>query len=186
MNPFGYRDTLLAKDSTEARLADALFSATRHWRVGLHFNKGLAGAPPEEIAAARDTATNPAVLRHLLLLLSQVAEHPVYPGTAGHEPDCVAARQNAIKIAQAMNELRKIVPATSLLRFGDVITSRIRGRNRFGSELFASTRHQKQIRSNRPILCPSWRRERRVERRRVDPQELTRWPIEHPRPASAG
>jgi FAD/FMN-containing dehydrogenase len=102
-------DTLLAKDSAE-RLVDALFSATRHWRVGLHFNKGLAGAPPEEIAAARDTATNPAVLNAFALVIIAGGGDPVYPGIAGHEPDVSAARQNAIKIAQAMNELRKIVP----------------------------------------------------------------------------
>jgi hypothetical protein len=68
---YGYRsvwlpDSLLAKDQT-GRLGDALFSATRHWRVSLHFNKGLAGAPPEEISAARDTSTNPAVLNAFAL-----------------------------------------------------------------------------------------------------------------------
>ena len=33
------------------------------------FKKGLAGAPPEEIAAARDTATNPAVLTAFALAI---------------------------------------------------------------------------------------------------------------------
>jgi FAD/FMN-containing dehydrogenase len=102
-------DALLAKDNT-ARLADALFSATRHWRVALHFNKGLAGAPPEELAATRDTATNPAVLNAFALVIIGGGGPPVYPGIAGHEPDVPAARQNAIKIGQAMSELRKIVP----------------------------------------------------------------------------
>ena len=54
-------EELLAKDQ-QAHLADALYAASRHWPVGLHFNKGLAGAPQEEIADARDTATNPTVL----------------------------------------------------------------------------------------------------------------------------
>lgn len=110
----GYRsvwlpDSLLAKDQTN-RLVDALFSATRHWRVSLHFNKGLAGAPPEEISAARDTATNPAVLNAFALAIIAGGDPPVYPGIPGHEPDVTTARQNAIKIAQAMTELRKIVP----------------------------------------------------------------------------
>ncbi len=110
----GYRsvwlpDSLLAKDQTN-RLVDALFSATRHWRVSLHFNKGLAGAPLEEISAARDTATNPAVLNAFALAIIAGGDPPVYPGIPGHEPDVTAARQNAIKIAQAMTELRKIVP----------------------------------------------------------------------------
>jgi FAD/FMN-containing dehydrogenase len=92
------------------RFVDALFSATRHWRLGLHFNKGLAGAPPEEIAAARDTATNPAVLDAFALVIIGGGGPPVYPGIPGHEPDLAIARQNAAKIGQAMNEFRKIVP----------------------------------------------------------------------------
>ena len=41
---------------------DALFAASRHWGIALHFNKGLAGAPADEVTAARDTAINPAAL----------------------------------------------------------------------------------------------------------------------------
>src|SRR5262245_48927442 len=52
---------LLRADS-RSRLADACFAATRHWGFALHLNKGLAGAPPEEVAAAKDTAMNPDVL----------------------------------------------------------------------------------------------------------------------------
>jgi FAD/FMN-containing dehydrogenase len=102
-------ETLLAKDQTST-LVDALFSATRHWRVTFHFNKGLAGAPPEEIAAARDTATNPAVLSAFALVIIAGGGPPVYPGVPDHEPDATKARQNAIKIGQAMTELRKIIP----------------------------------------------------------------------------
>lgn len=102
-------ETLLAKDQT-SKLVDALFSATRHWRVTFHFNKGLAGAPPEEIAAARDTATNPAVLSAFTLVIIAGGGPPVYPGVPDHEPEVTKARQNAIKIGQAMTELRKIIP----------------------------------------------------------------------------
>ena len=102
-------ETLLAKDQT-SKLVDALFSATRHWRVTFHFNKGLAGAPPEEIAAARDTATNPAVLSAFTLVIIAGGGPPVYPGVPDHEPDATKARQNAIKIGEAMTELRKIIP----------------------------------------------------------------------------
>jgi FAD/FMN-containing dehydrogenase len=102
-------DTLLAKDQT-SRLVDALFSATRHWGVTFHFNKGLAGAPAEEIAAARDTATNPAVLSAFAFVIIAGGAPPVYPDIPGHEPDVTAARQNAMKIGQAMTELRKIIP----------------------------------------------------------------------------
>jgi hypothetical protein len=53
--------SLLNADSQE-RLVNALFASSRHWDVELHFNKGLAGAPTDAIAAARDTAMNPCVL----------------------------------------------------------------------------------------------------------------------------
>jgi FAD/FMN-containing dehydrogenase len=102
-------ETLLAKDQTN-RLVDALFSATRHWRATFHFNKGLAGAPAEEISAARDTPTNPAVLDAFALVIIGGGGPPVYHGIPGHELDVTTARQNAIKIGQAMTELRKIIP----------------------------------------------------------------------------
>jgi FAD/FMN-containing dehydrogenase len=105
-------ETLLAKDQT-AKLADTLFAATRHWAATLHFNKGLAGATPEEIAAARDTPINPAVLTAFALVIIGGGSPPVYPGIPGHEPDLTVARQNAQKIGQAMTELRKLVPKTS-------------------------------------------------------------------------
>jgi FAD/FMN-containing dehydrogenase len=102
-------ETLLAKDQT-IKLVNALFSATRHWGATFHFNKGLAGAPPEEIAAARDTPMNPAVLSAFALTIIGGGGPPVYPGIPGHDPDVTTARQNAIKIGQAMTELRKIIP----------------------------------------------------------------------------
>src|SRR5439155_11954828 len=52
----------LLRSDQQARLVDALLAFSRYWNVSLHFNKGLAGAPAEELAAARNTATNPAVL----------------------------------------------------------------------------------------------------------------------------
>ena len=61
--------SLLQPDRQEA-LGDALFAASRHWGVSLHLNKGLAGAPAEAIAAARDTAMNPAVLDAFALVIS--------------------------------------------------------------------------------------------------------------------
>ncbi len=41
----------------------------------LHFNKGLAGAPAEAIAAARNTATNPAMLDAFALAI--IAEEQI-------------------------------------------------------------------------------------------------------------
>jgi FAD/FMN-containing dehydrogenase len=102
-------DSLLKNDQQKV-LADALFAATRHWKVALHFNKGLAGAPAEAVNAARDTATNPAVLTAFALAIIAGAAPPAYPGIPGHEPNLDAARKNAVNIDKAMDELRKIVP----------------------------------------------------------------------------
>jgi FAD/FMN-containing dehydrogenase len=91
-------------------LVDALFAATRHWSVSLHFNKGLAGAAPSVIEAARDTAMNPAVLDAFALLICGAGEQPAYPGIAGHEPDIALAHKHAQAIEEAMAEVRKLVP----------------------------------------------------------------------------
>lgn len=100
----------LIEPANQARLVDALFAASRQWRVTLHFNKGLAGAPAEEVAAARDTATNPAAADAFALAISASEAPPSFAGIAGHEPDIALAKRNAGNINAAMNELRKLVP----------------------------------------------------------------------------
>ena len=102
-------ETLLANEQQDG-LAQALYSASRHWSVQLDFKKGLAGAPPEEIAAVRDTATNPAVLTAFALAIIAANAPPVYPGLPGHEPDLARGRLVAGKIDRATNELKKVVP----------------------------------------------------------------------------
>ena len=101
--------SLLKKDR-QRRLADALFAGSRHWRIGLHFNKGLGGAPAEEVAAAKETAMHPAVLDAFALAISGSSGPPAYPGVAGHEPDAGLARERAGRIARAMDELRRLTP----------------------------------------------------------------------------
>jgi berberine-like enzyme len=100
----------LLQPGARDRFADALFAATRHWGFGLHVNKGLAGAPLEEVAAARDTATNPAVLAAFALVILGAAGPPAHPGVADHEPDVTTARAQAAAIDRAMKELKKLVP----------------------------------------------------------------------------
>jgi FAD/FMN-containing dehydrogenase len=94
----------------EDRLADALFAASRHWEVELHFNKGLAGAPAEAIVAARDTATNPTLLDAFALAIIASGQGHAYPGLQGHEPDLAAAGKKADAVAKSMTELRKLAP----------------------------------------------------------------------------
>jgi len=52
----------LLEPARQQVLVDALIAASRHKTVGIHFNKGLAGAASDGVNAARQTATNPAVL----------------------------------------------------------------------------------------------------------------------------
>jgi FAD/FMN-containing dehydrogenase len=101
--------SLLQPDRQED-LGDALFAASRHWSVSLHVNKGLAGAPAEAIAAATDTAMNPAVLDAFALVISGAEEPPAYPGIPGHEPDLPGARRHADAIDRAMAEVRTLLP----------------------------------------------------------------------------
>ena len=100
----------LLREDSRRRLVDAFFAASRHRDFALHFNKGLAGAPAEDVAAARDTATNPAVLDAFALVICAAAEPPAYPGVAGHEPHLAAARRNAAAVESAMNEIRTLLP----------------------------------------------------------------------------
>ena len=100
----------LLQPERQAALVDALFASTRHWTVALHFNKGLAGAPAEEIAAARNTATNPQVLNAFALAFVVGAGPPAYPGMPGAAPDVVRARRDAGSIGKAMEALLKVAP----------------------------------------------------------------------------
>ena len=110
----GYESTWmpasLLESSRQPQLVDALFAASRRRTTSLHFNKGLAGAPAEAVAAARDTATNPAAADAFALAIIAGEGPPAFPGIAGHEPDLPLARRNARDIAAAMAELRKLVP----------------------------------------------------------------------------
>jgi FAD/FMN-containing dehydrogenase len=100
----------LLQDDSQQQLANALFAASRRFSFTLHFNKGLAGAAPETIAAARDTATNPDVLTSFALAICADGQGPAYPGVRGHEPDVASARSSAKAIHDCMNELRAVAP----------------------------------------------------------------------------
>jgi FAD/FMN-containing dehydrogenase len=100
---------LLEPDQQE-RLVDALVLATKHWRVTLHVNKGLAGAVPDAIAAAKDTAMNPTVVDAFALLITGAHGEPAFPGVPGHEPDVAVAQSQAAAVTKAMNEIRSLLP----------------------------------------------------------------------------
>ena len=102
---------MVARVATRERRAAATSrrSAVRRlsaYRLELHFNKGLAGAPPDAIAGAKDTATNPAVLTAFALAIAGDAQGPAYPGNTRHEPQLTTGRKAAERVDQCMNELR--------------------------------------------------------------------------------
>jgi FAD/FMN-containing dehydrogenase len=102
--------SLLEGDAQE-QLTDALFNGSRYHSIELAFNKGLAGAPQDAIAAARDTAMNPAVLTAFALALVGAYNRGfAYPGASGHEPSAEKAHQAAEHIDRCMNHLRALVP----------------------------------------------------------------------------
>jgi FAD/FMN-containing dehydrogenase len=100
----------LLEPSNRGALADALFAASRHAKVELHLNKGLFGAPPEAIAASRDTAVNPAALTAFALAIIANGGPPPLPGLPGYSADPGAARRDARAVDAANAELRKVAP----------------------------------------------------------------------------
>lgn len=101
----------LLQADRQQELVEALFAASRHELVRLHINKGLAGAPADAIAAARQTATNPAVLdAFTLVILADGDETPAYPGFPRRPIDLAAAHKAARDIDLAAAALRQIAP----------------------------------------------------------------------------
>jgi FAD/FMN-containing dehydrogenase len=107
----GYRSAWLPQslldDGRQATLVGALFQATRHWGLSLHFNKGLAGAPADALARSRDTATNPDALDAFALAITGSEGDPAFPGMPGTLPDLAKARSEAALVDQAMDALLK-------------------------------------------------------------------------------
>lgn len=91
---------LLAGDRRGA-LADALAEAARHWPVELHFNKGLAGAAPAILAAARETSLNPAAFDAFALAIA---------ASMGPPDARVDVPRRAAAVAAAMRPLRAAAP----------------------------------------------------------------------------
>jgi FAD/FMN-containing dehydrogenase len=106
----------LLQKSQQNRFAETLFAATRHWAVALHFNKGLAGTNAADVAAAKDTATNPAVLNAFALAIIAGGVPAAYRSLTGQPLNLATAHKNAVAIQTAGNELRKVVPNAEIGR----------------------------------------------------------------------
>lgn len=97
----------LLEPASRASLADALFAASRKWPVSMHFNKGLAGAPAEAVAAARDTPMNPDVANAFALAII-AASSPSEP--AEDSPEMAHARDRAQRVAESFEALQTVAP----------------------------------------------------------------------------
>jgi hypothetical protein len=100
----------LLRQGERPRLVDALIAGARHKEIGLHFNKGLAGAPAQAIASARQTATHPAVTQAFALAIIADGEGPQYPGMGRPALNVAAARADSQAIDAATAELARLVP----------------------------------------------------------------------------
>ncbi|HEX3406355.1 MAG TPA: BBE domain-containing protein, partial [Caulobacteraceae bacterium] len=96
----------LLEPANQARLVDAWFAASRHWGVSFHFNKGLAGAPPEAIAASRDTPINPDALGAFALAIIADGGPSLFAG-AKLDPN---AHARAERVHASMQALRACAP----------------------------------------------------------------------------
>jgi Berberine and berberine like len=92
------------------QLVQALFAASRSMDVGIHFNKGLAGAGADVLAQARDTAMNPDALDAFGLAIVATGGPPPYLRIPGFPYDDRRARANAAAVAQAAQAIRTIAP----------------------------------------------------------------------------
>ncbi|HEX5237904.1 MAG TPA: FAD-binding protein [Sphingomicrobium sp.] len=98
----------LLEGAARDRLAEAWFAASRHAGVAFHFNKGLAGANPDVIAASRETATNPEVLDAFALAIIAGGQSAAYPGWS--EPDTRDAELSSNQVRAADRALRAAAP----------------------------------------------------------------------------
>jgi FAD/FMN-containing dehydrogenase len=165
---------LLEKEQQRV-LADALFAASQHWTVEVHFNKGLAGAPAEELATAKETATNPAALDAFALAIIAGESGPAFPEVPGHEPNLAAARRNAAAISDGRTlEGRQ---SARLVRLGErLLRARLAARV-LGRELSAPGRRQKEVRSKQLVFRAPRCRQRRMEFRRLHEKVVNVFPI---------
>ncbi|SEO33785.1 FAD/FMN-containing dehydrogenase [Luteibacter sp. UNC138MFCol5.1] len=100
----------LLRDDALRSLATAITEAAGHSSVELHVNKGLYGAPPDAIAASRDTATNPAVLDAFALAIVGHSGAPNYEGLPAAHVDAAVARRGADDVNAAYRRLRRAAP----------------------------------------------------------------------------
>ncbi len=100
----------LLRGAGRDQLVQALFNASRSMSVGIHFNKGLAGATDDVLTADRNTAMNPDALDAFGLVIIATGGPPPYLRIPGFPYDDRRARANAASVAQAAAAIRTVAP----------------------------------------------------------------------------
>jgi len=106
----GWLHERLLDDSRIPTLAMTLVAASRVRGFEIHFNKGLAGSPPEVARQGREIPMNPVVEHSFGLVIIAGGELNVHEGLRGHEPNKPEARTESARITEAMNMIRAIAP----------------------------------------------------------------------------
>lgn len=93
-----------------AKLADAIFNASRQEEVSFHFNKGMSGVSSNVATEVKKTAMNPAVLDAAALVIIAAGTQQVLPGVKGKEVNEQTAQAAADKVNQAISYFKKLAP----------------------------------------------------------------------------
>ncbi|MCB0411224.1 MAG: FAD-binding protein, partial [Bdellovibrionales bacterium] len=97
----------LFRQSEVKQLTDALFEGSRHWPIGIHFNKGQAGASPEAVRLGRETSINPELYKAAALVII-AAGGEGFPKLKGREPDLKVGHAQKQNVMAAMRPLLKL------------------------------------------------------------------------------
>ncbi len=106
----GWLHERLLQDSQVQTLAMTLVAASRARGFEIHFNKGLAGSPPDIARQGREIPMNPVVEHAFGLVIVAGGELNKHEGLRGHEPNKIEARTEGARILEAMDIIRAIAP----------------------------------------------------------------------------
>ena len=152
----------LLREDRQAELVDALFASTRQWQMSLHFNKGLAGAPPRRSPLR---AIRPPIPRCWMRLRSPSARakgHPPFP--ACRVPRRTSPRPVALRSASTKRWTHcSRWHQARFVRLGKRLFRTRLATLVLGHQLSEACRGETQIRSRRPVLRPPWRGQRGLE-----------------------
>ena len=123
--------------------------ARRQWQMSLHFNKGLAGAPPSEIAAAQRYGHQSPGAGCVCARDLRGRRAPRISRHAGSRTGYAKARRASERINKAMDALLKVAPGAGFVRLGKRLFRTRLATLVLGHQLSEACRGETQIRSRR-------------------------------------